>query len=278
MNDPTEVLFGFNVYVDELSSALDAVADKVQRRRVASLLIDAFSVFNQHHDDRFSHQLLMKCGFPDDTAQIQLLVRKYGDPDAERYRAVYLTSFSAKADDLTQWRTYADDAMGVCIGLHRNDLQGLQLHKPNGGRAKLQLEKVRYGRATARKYFQRQIRYALADSARIWHIAERCYKRIVTTKHECYNSEDEWRLFIYAKALKTSPEVDVAGRLPRPYIELPCFKDNRNLPVAELWTGPTSPFQADRDEGWKGFVAKSITEVTSQPIRYHSSSLPYRQV
>jgi hypothetical protein len=176
---------------------------------------------------------------------------------------------------LTQWRSYADDASGVCVGFQREALEGLHFKKPGGGRAKLQLSKVYYGKDSAQRYFRKLIDVAIDGGVEIWPLAEKCYKRIVSTKHECYKTENEWRLFIYAKALKTSPMVDVTGRRPRPYLELNNFGKDEPLPVSELWSGPTSRFQSDNDEGWKMFVAQHLGNEVLGHINFNSSSLPY---
>lgn len=275
MNDPTEITFGFDIYLDELSSALDRVGNDSQRKRLGSLIIDAFAVFNQHHDARFSTELLEKCGLPSNLANMEHYIRRYGMPDEERYRAVYMTCFSSNSDDLTQWRSYAKDATGLCIGFKRTDLSGLFMNKPKGGKAKIQLSSVYYGKESAQRYFRRMIDIAAAGGTEIWPLAEKCYKRIVVSKHECYKSESEWRMFIYAKALKTAPRVDVTGSRPRPYLEMTKFRNGEKLPVKELWSGPTSAFQCDNDEGWKMFVAQHLESDKLESISFRSSNLPY---
>ena len=113
---------------------------------------------------------------------------------------------SEKRDDLSQWRGYADDASGMCIGFNAeylnsiNDLCNLRTTSENNDH--LRLRYVEYGDEAIEKYFRFLSDFVpIATSSTLEKTIERDINGIFMRpyyKHEAFKSEAEWRI-VYTK-------------------------------------------------------------------------------
>jgi hypothetical protein len=148
-----------------------------------------------------------------------------------------ILSFSQDGDSLYQWRAYADDGTGVCIGIE----------PPRGDDCYIRnLRRVIYDRKEQELLVQQRIKEFLdicgrhdIHSWKATHILYRVLMRLGTyLKHHAYRKEREWR---YSNFMAGSSDMPV--RLTRRGL-VPYFRatqivdDNNKLPIREIRLGP----------------------------------------
>ena len=153
-------------------------------------------------------------------------------------KSSFVTSFSKKGDDLSQWRGYGGGGPSFAIGFDPRQLSA------KAGESKFDLVRVVYGRAALeeafradlhrlRENFQRFVELPEEDAesdplryttlgfeiiAALMPLAAQC-------KHESFENEDEWRLVRRIAVIDRPPRLPlkfrVSGSLVVPYVEIP---------------------------------------------------------
>jgi len=188
---------------------------------------------------------------------------------------VYVASFSAKMDSLSQWRAYGANLAGCAIGFRTDKLKNafseaelvqVQYFKPgrNGGilsSAKSDINAVMAKLDSIAGLPPDQIRSKILQLA-------------ASIKHLSFCEEAEWRLIVvdHERVVKFRER----GRTIIPYVELNATAEDGEripLPVRSVWIHPCEPHQA------RGIQLKLLETLSRQG--YHDvivrpSSIPYR--
>jgi hypothetical protein len=276
MSDPLEVKLGIDVFVDVLIEELNSTTLRKSKEKLGSLLLNTYQVFNLRGDERFTPALRMKMGMPKEAAKLAHFIDTYGPLDADRVRAVYVACFTEERDAISQWRLYGGNGSGIALGFNFSKEMAIERHDKK--RVPIRVGQVLYDVAKIRKRQERVIEKLLSSDGNIWEVAEKCYRDAVLLKQADYSHEKEWRVYMYATALKHSPKVSISGGRVRPYVEIKNFDKKRDgtLPLKEIITGPLSAFDGEHDENWRMFVtAKSSVDVESE-IRRSKSAKAFR--
>lgn len=265
MFDPLEVKLGIDVFVDVLIEALNGTRLRKHREKLGSLFLHTLRVFNLRGDERDTVLLRKKMGMPMETAKITHFIDTYGGLDADRVRAVYVACFTEERDAISQWRLYGGNGSGVALGFSFTDK--MTVNRYDNKSVPIHVGKVSYNLAQVKKRQEKDIERLLSSDGNIWEASEKFYRDAVLLKQADYAHEKEWRVYMYAKALKHSPKVSISGGRVRPYVEIKDFNKGKDetLPFKEIITGPLSAFDGEGDENWRMFVvAKSSVDAESK--------------
>lgn len=271
LSDPLEERLGLDMLVDVLIEALDKATDTKQRQRLGSVLLQTYLVFSMQGDSRFTPELRQKMGMPKAMAEMTHFVDTFGPQNPDRVRAIYVACLTEERDAIGQWRLYGDSGAGVALGFKFD--KDIKKKSINGRKVKVGIGQVSYDKEKVRRKMQALGKRIAASSSNIWSLAEMCYQEAILLKQADYSHEREWRLFIYAKALKHSPNVTISRGRIRPYVDLESFglsADNK-LPLVEIITGPLSAFDGETDEHWRLFVYSKNTIDAADDVRLTKS-------
>ena len=171
---------------------------------------------------------------------------------------IYVLSFSARDDDLSQWRGYCPDGMGFCLEF---ETQALKEHMKKEG---LAIEECVYEKKEQKKKMDKLIEHSLADfrtafnkrnkadeettGERIsWFKAFRKFKGLLPIlKHEAFKDEKEWRFVkeLSEKDLfsgKSSLEFREGRYMIIPFLNIPLAKKSEPIIMLKsIIVGPTS--------------------------------------
>lgn len=276
LSDPMEVQYGVGLYIDILFEAFEAAKSKSAEKKLCNLLLNAYHVFGLQGDKRYTPRLLESLGVPTSAAEMMHFMDTYGAKNPEVYRAVYIASFSEERDALSQWRLYGGAGAGIALGFALVD--DLAIPRPGGRDVKVRLGKVTYDPDKIRRKQRQMIERMLSSDSNIWAVAEKCYRDAVLLKQPDYAHENEWRLYLYAKALKHSPAMDLKSGRPRPFVELCRFGDlpSGSLPVVEVRTGPKALFDGANNEDWRMYILNQTTIADPSKLQLLSSGKEMR--
>lgn len=281
MNDPTEVVVGVRLLVDIILELADKHSgEKEVLRRLGTCYyhtIHAFSYYGHH-----THDNLVKFGVNRDQARIRVFYDQYvqkSDDVLKAVRVVYMTSFCEQIDAIDLWRPYGDDGRGVSIGVEYSALHEMRLERERDDCLhsyplfikKVLYEKENYQRSV-RKLLEQMIAEAGSPNAHtLEQLCESLFALVVCYKDRHYASEREWRLFVYAKRYKHSPEFDHSKNRPRPFLNTP--------PIAfkVIATGPCSQFNGAMDDAWRHFLSTQCGLDLQNLKLQHMDSIPYRR-
>jgi hypothetical protein len=276
MSDPLEVKLGIDVFVDVLIDALNGARLRKHKSKLGTLLLHTHQVFNLRGDERFTVQLRRKMGMPEETAKLTQFIDTYGGLDPDRVRAIYVACFTEERDAISQWRLYGANGTGVALGF--DFTHGMTFERYDKKPVPIRIGQVLYDRARVKRKQERIIEKLLSSDGNIWPVAEMCYDDAVLLKQADYSHEKEWRVYMYAKALKHSPRVSISQGRVRPFVEITNFdkKKDGTLPLKEIITGPLSAFDGEGDENWKMFVAAKSSVDAESEIRLSKSEKIFR--
>jgi len=196
--------------------------------------------------------------------------------DAERV-GIFIASLTEKHDDLGQWRAYANDAKGYCVGFSTAALP-------------IKPQKVIYSLERHREIAARIIDDAVAKDGRLkrqWG-AEGCIAMMrrlqPAMKPPCYEQEAEWRMIVEGEMIPhwsdgklSHPNANDIGLRLRGDSIVPYFK--LALPAESVTSVTIGPQQPELDAtryALKLLLARN--EFTNARIEIASSSIPYRSM
>lgn len=155
---------------------------------------------------------------------------------------VYVGSFSARRDVLSQWRAYGSSAGHFCIGLQLSQFSERDI---------LRLpQRVEYEPNAQRELVKRAIAIACnaalqdpGDERNTWSYASALafhLRRLMCSfKHAGFEEEEEWRSVATIRDDHFVVGFEPVKGLPRPYIHmLEGSRTSRRLPVVEVCVGP----------------------------------------
>lgn len=284
MNDPAEVTYGLDIYLETLRSLLDEATTDEARERIGFYYIDALKVFNYKDPTAFNTELGERLGIPSMGAWFLSLQQKLGF-NHPGTRSVYMVSLSESPLNLDSWRSYGADGTGLALGIDVNILKRGAINQRvwKGWN----LDKVTYGASTIESVTRAHLhRSNPGRTTNFWNSARKIYRLIVHSKHECYASEQEWRLYTFTKPGDVTPEFAHSSNRPRPYIPI-TFSGNH--PIREIWTGPCSSFRGDQDEAWHEYLQsradwkalfddQDVSNFENAYVQPHHADLPYRRL
>lgn len=208
--------------------------------------------------------------------------------------AMFVGSFSKNADELSQWRGYADNGRGFCIGfskriLEETDLQADPLKNAFIIAISYDAERVKQeqhqGVAKAVGLLRRpNVRCACEGTAGICKLflqqlsvvlAKWIYFVAVGFKHPAYATEEEIRLLLINEKEKLQRYIRTRVRTGElvPYIPWPCLPSLRQEGViSEIRTGPAAPPSA---EDAVVELLRSLG-ISTASVKFERSRIPYR--
>lgn len=183
----------------------------------------------------------------------------------------YLTSFSTRYDSLSQWRAYANNAAGYCLGFRAAPYQHSGYHGIHNFGCVFE---CLYGEANVRAALAESLRIKLArqkeldgqfpnqDMLYAAELAMVAWRYAHQAKHEHFKEEDEWRFVTFASFESPKYRMGYSGLIP--YIEMP-------FPLEEVWIGPRI---WPANEMAREAVQSRVQNVPSNKIQFWAS--PYR--
>jgi hypothetical protein len=156
-------------------------------------------------------------------------------------QAIYLVCFSETYGSLSQWRAYANNAAGYCLGVRVSPAQPRGSHGVNAFRC---LFKCIYGEDAVRAELMTSLRNKLArqvtlkgkfqgmDEVSLFaaELAMVAWRYAHLAKHEHFKDEVEWRCVAYPEP-GGGPRYRLSDRGLIPYIEIP-------MAIEQVWIGP----------------------------------------
>lgn len=213
--------------------------------------------------------------------QFYRFLRQYLVEDGSSPNFVF--SLSSRKDDLTQWRTYAQDGRGFTVGFNTNSLIENSKNADNFGFAK-----ILYGSKVHDSSVRRAI--SLIEELLSKNVAESVDEMIcehaalmaewiITSnsalfKHSSFQSEREWRINTY---FNQGDEVPIRVRASNgkliPYMELKLCTDEENcLPITHIGIGPGFKHQEIR------FAVEKLCEQTGYSVNIYNADTPFRRL
>ena len=154
----------------------------------------------------------------------------------------FVFSMSERADDLSQWRGYANDGDGFTVGFDTNYLRKRTIEPE----ADFGFNKVTYAQYKLReslgdyvKDFAKLLGTDLDTDYIIMCLDGVIESTATFFKHNSFRYEREWRILsaVYADSPEEVRVRSSSGRLI-PYIEIPLCQPSETLPVVEIGIGP----------------------------------------
>jgi hypothetical protein len=212
---------------------------------------------------------------------------------AEGGADVFVSSFSTKYDDLSQWRAYGGIGPSFAIGFNSSRLRAV------AAAAHFHLVKVKYDRdgieesfrAILHSYYGSRTESPSVKDARLFqvvefttHIVGPLLDLAARSKDVSFEAEDEWRLVHrMAPASKRSARPPLqfrqAGSLVIPYLEIPLHSRSSGVSVQvsaaksifnSITVGPTP-----HPEKIKSAVSRMV-EIKGLTLDVESSAVPFR--
>jgi hypothetical protein len=208
---------------------------------------------------------------------------------------VFVTSFSAKADHLSQWRAYGDAGPSFSVGFDTTLLctraveSGFDFDYVRYGRRQISRELGRLLAPRVRAIFDERRKLMTNEKLHDvkMQLADEIRKIAAFTKDESFADEVEWRL-VRRISYATTPSRPVAkfresGSLVVPYVEIPLHdpwpvRDGPPLvsepvisPICAITIGP-SPHPKELEHA----VERMVTGMGFQSVKVTSSKVPFR--
>jgi hypothetical protein len=214
------------------------------------------------------------------------------------YYGFWTISFSRDCDDLGQWRSYADDGRGVCLGFSSEKIDMTQLAAPLPNNPNSLRFPVNYNKSVlcsrlkpytdrsldiledanlpARESYREPYGRALLYERDLFHILnEGVYANALLSKHPAYEHEKEYRLVVSGprELISTCKKYhrlrehrgEIVGYLDLP---IPCWKQQGVLTHIRL--GPTAPDEV------RGQIRIALTTLGIPVPKIDKSDIPYR--
>jgi len=180
-------------------------------------------------------------------------VARFPEDRLTKIRSIYIASFSAEGDLLSQWRAYGATGGGYSLGLSHFSLPNTDEGAPIGA----DLFPCEYHEERFRDEAEKRLRWLVANfSQALERFGTNALRELtprfvallfrhamflaLTFKHVAFEEEREWRLVGLADS--RDPDVEVLFRPTIigvvPYLELPLTKPTDRLQIAKLYVGP----------------------------------------
>jgi hypothetical protein len=189
---------------------------------------------------------------------------------------IFVISFSAVKNQLSQWRGYCPGGNGFMIGFDSFKLQKKLGH--NG----IRLVQCKYEDVEQKSFVDNFIRERIIlrksnseeedfDSVKI---VLQIIEMLPILKNKSFREEKEWRLIIDL-AYKDLSKIKfrIGKTVPIPYIEVDLIDKEGKLPIESIMVGPTP----NKDESIKSInLFKYKEKMTNLKVEY--SDIPYREI
>lgn len=189
----------------------------------------------------------------------------------------YIISLSKHQDDLTMWRGYGGNGVGVNIGFDFYSIESFYAtSKPNQFKTENVYRPVKCKYELPDKYLEENpllveqvFNYLVAqesDEKKYWNsiIIMRDVQELATLyKHPAYKTEEEWR-FVYGNSI---PKYSFSNGIMKPYIDFPIPLQS----ISSVTIGPCikSKYQIKS-------LHSFISDILSQEVEIRYSEIPYR--
>lgn len=209
----------------------------------------------------------------------------------------WVASFSYEGDDLSQWRSYADDGRGVCLGFSVHELDMRQFASHVQAAFNYLRFPVRYDEAELRKSMQRYLdlgvkllgdvnlpsmpsysqpygRALLYERDLLQAMMSGVYLHAMMYKHKAYQHEREYRLILnaYRPKVEPSPEHKVRVRNGEivGYLDLPIPNWQSSRTLTRINIGPAAVPKLEEQ------LATAFRSLALSVPRLERSKLPFR--
>ncbi len=203
-------------------------------------------------------------------------MQKQGNYSLARRGRLFVASFSATRDDLSQWRAYGSDGKGYSIGIHAHSVQvgssyWARVIYDNWLQRDI-IGDLLIGTAGYMKRYCTTTRTSVSKAAvdAAFVIEDLLGRLCPFFKDECYSSEKEWRLVrsFTDTGDQIQPEVrSASGNRVASYIPLEIVDASGRMPLSSIMIGPDQ-----HDPG----VHAAMTDLLSKhhPVTTGSDELP----
>jgi hypothetical protein len=205
-----------------------------------------------------------------------------GNIDDKTTAEVYVTSFSANADQLSQWRAYCPGTGGYAIGFsgksliktlnsHADRFLAQCIYEP------LAQEKVIEDLICAVEVFAESARRDGLAQDRVYRESYKLIGRLLALlapilKDRSFAEEQEWRLLCLGTSFdETPPQFRMGQSTLVPYFEHTITSQNGDSPICEVVIGPT-PHPGLAQEAAQTLLSSRGL----QSAKLRTSSIPYR--
>jgi hypothetical protein len=200
-------------------------------------------------------------------------------------KAYYVCSFSLDADNLDQWRAYAQDGQGISITFDNSaHLEDPFFVKPITSVSKVIYDDRKKSRIIIRilrKYaieFLYDLRHSHEINYELWasEISEKLVLRFMHFKNSAFASENEARMIVSTSKLKDFKRIRHRVRCDRiiPYIESSDLSEqaSQSLPILQICVGPT----ANQELAYRS-IKTYLKNIGYERVEVIKSMIPYRK-
>jgi hypothetical protein len=195
-------------------------------------------------------------------------------------RGVFLVSFSEDQDVLSQWRAYADDAAGFCIGFDSQSLPatGMPLLFGNTGWGEIRMVKINYHVGKVAQEFTKIL--ARKEEASDWQalmMESKIVSLVLQCKSPAFSEEKEWRI-VYTPAYQGEHSIidDVSDPLKTQYrntrygiFPYHVYNYNKGKPIRKVILGPRNPSSLE-------YITAFLEQMGHTDVEVERSSASYR--
>lgn len=190
---------------------------------------------------------------------------------AMRERRTFVSCFSARRDDLSQWRAYG--AQGVALGVSVSVLQGVADRLSNASAFAPLIYDLNKQASLIVDLIDRLVTEAPGESPpKSLRTAVVSLLTLLASflKDPCFREEDEWRLVVWGDlAGEAAERVRCVGGILTPFVPVPIgpVKDF----ISCVWVGPGPDLQLSRSG-----IERALGHFGCPDVRVLESSIPYR--
>lgn len=291
LNDPMELHYGLYLLEEVYTNVYDAHNEnKLLLKNLAVIysLIHIICNSTNRISKKISqlYQIHMEDGIIkaiwNDTFDTGLILQELS------YYDLYISCFSTDNDNLSMWRSYSDNAMGLALGFNELTTSSFNTAQLGNGNTS-SITKVYYDAMQIKNAYLKiidEVIKIVLDLQNIEFINEADAKDksntilqkglsllsiIIICKHPCYAYENEYRIYFFADSNSAKTEIRVRNNQIIPYIDVPFESSIDNNWINNIRIAPASNLRSS-DIGLDRFLVSN----RYQDLPISKSYLPYQ--
>lgn len=194
--------------------------------------------------------------------------------------APYIACFSAKDDQLSQWRGYGSNEVTFSLGFDREAMRQ-HLSKPNREYT-TRLLQVEYDESKQRELFENvlwpagRVAYIRSGSGSLF-FAGRALEAAIACKHDGFSEEEEWRIVVPIRGLGINPKgpehFHVRNGIQVPFIRVALAESGSQLPLVRVRYFPGGDGGGEVEAGLSAVLQK----YGYPDVEIRASRIPFRR-